>query len=38
VKQYYEKFHECTITDEACEDAVDYSTKFIADRNCQTGD
>ena len=32
VKQYYEKFHECTITDEACEDAVDYSTKFIADK------
>jgi len=32
VKQYYEKFHECTITDEACEDAVDYSAKFIADK------
>jgi ATP-dependent Clp protease ATP-binding subunit ClpA len=32
VKQYYEKFHGCTITDEACEDAVDYSTKFIADK------
>ena len=32
VKQYYEKFHECVITDEACEDAVDYSTKFIADK------
>ena len=32
VKQYYEKFHNCTITDEACEDAVDYSTKFIADK------
>ena len=32
VKQYYEKFHEGTITDEACEDAVDYSTKFIADK------
>jgi len=32
VKQYYEKFHECTITDEACEDAVDYSTKFISDK------
>ena len=32
VKQYYEKFHKCTITDEACEDAVDYSTKFIADK------
>ena len=32
VKQYYEKFHNCTITDEACEDAVAYSTKFIADK------
>ena len=32
VKQYYEKFHNCIITDEACEDAVDYSTKFIADK------
>ena len=32
VKQYYEKFHGCTITDEACEDAVDYSSKFIADK------
>jgi len=32
VKQYYEKFHNCVITDEACEDAVDYSTKFIADK------
>jgi ATP-dependent Clp protease ATP-binding subunit ClpA len=32
VKQYYENFHKCTITDEACEDAVDYSTKFIADK------
>jgi ATP-dependent Clp protease ATP-binding subunit ClpA len=32
VKQYYEKFHGCIITDEACEDAVDYSTKFIADK------
>ena len=32
VKQYYEKFHSCTITDEACEDAVDYSAKFIADK------
>jgi ATP-dependent Clp protease ATP-binding subunit ClpA len=32
VKQYYEKFHGCTITDEACEDAVEYSQKFIADR------
>ena len=32
VKQYYEKFHKCIITDEACEDAVDYSTKFIADK------
>ena len=32
VKQYYEEYHKCTITDEACEDAVDYSTKFIADK------
>ena len=32
VKQYYEKFHKCTITDEACEDAVEYSSKFIADK------
>tara|TARA_B100000579_G_scaffold261496_1_gene215495 strand:- start:2038 stop:4371 length:2334 start_codon:yes stop_codon:yes gene_type:complete len=32
VKQYYEEFHKCTITDEACEDAVDYSSKFIADK------
>ena len=32
VKQYYEKFHNCTITDEECEDAVAYSTKFIADK------
>jgi ATP-dependent Clp protease ATP-binding subunit ClpA len=32
VKQYYEKFHTCTITDEACEDAVEYSSKFIADK------
>ncbi len=32
IKHYYEKFHECTITDEACEDAVDYSHKFIADK------
>tara|TARA_Y100001972_G_scaffold127055_1_gene182725 strand:- start:16 stop:2355 length:2340 start_codon:yes stop_codon:yes gene_type:complete len=32
VKQYYEHFHKCTITDEACESAVDYSTKFIADK------
>ena len=32
VKQYYEKFHGCTITDEACEDAVEYSNKFIADK------
>ena len=32
VKQYYEKFHECKITDEACEDAVDYSSKYIADK------
>ena len=32
VKQYYEKFHQCTITDEACEDAVEYTSKFIADK------
>ena len=32
VKQYYEKFHGCVITDEACEDAVDYSSKYIADK------
>ena len=32
VKQYYEKFHKCKITDEACEDAVEYSNKFIADK------
>jgi ATP-dependent Clp protease ATP-binding subunit ClpA len=32
VKQYYENFHKCTITDEACEDAVEYSSKFIADK------
>ncbi len=32
VKKYYEKFHDCTISDEACEDAVEYSAKFIADK------
>jgi len=32
VKQYYEEHHGCTITNEACEDAVDYSSKFIADK------
>jgi ATP-dependent Clp protease ATP-binding subunit ClpA len=32
IKQYYEKFHGCIITDEACEDAVEYSSKFIADK------
>tara|TARA_Y100000114_G_scaffold102846_2_gene95971 strand:- start:1211 stop:3550 length:2340 start_codon:yes stop_codon:yes gene_type:complete len=32
VKHYYEKFHNCTITEEACEDAVEYSAKFIADK------
>jgi ATP-dependent Clp protease ATP-binding subunit ClpA len=32
IKQYYEKFHTCTITDEACEDVVEYSAKFIADK------
>ena len=32
IKTYYERFHGCTITDEACEDAVEYSQKFIADK------
>ena len=32
VKKYYEDFHQCVITDEACEDAVEYSSKFIADK------
>jgi ATP-dependent Clp protease ATP-binding subunit ClpA len=32
IKHYYEKFHGCTITDEACEDTVEYSQKFIADK------
>lgn len=32
VKEYYEQFHNCTITDEACEDAVEYSNKFISDK------
>tara|TARA_A100001015_G_scaffold270853_1_gene323855 strand:+ start:324 stop:2561 length:2238 start_codon:yes stop_codon:yes gene_type:complete len=32
VKHYYENFHKCKITDEACEDAVEYSSKFIADK------
>ena len=32
VKHYYEEFHKCIITDEACEDAVEYSAKFIADK------
>ena len=32
VKHYYENFHSCKITDEACEDAVEYSSKFIADK------
>lgn len=32
IKHYYEKYHACTITDEACEDAVEYSQKFIADK------
>ena len=32
IKHYYEKHHKCSITDEACEDAVDYSMKFIADK------
>ena len=32
IKHYYEKYHGCIVTDEACEDAVDYSMKFIADK------
>ena len=32
IKHYYETFHGCTITDEACEDAVEYSHKFVADK------
>ena len=32
IKHYYEKYHGCIITNEACEDAVDYSMKFIADK------
>ena len=32
IKTYYEQFHGCSITDEACEDAVEYSQKFIADK------
>ena len=32
IKQYYENFHKCTITDDACEDAVEYSSKFISDK------
>ena len=32
IKHYYEQYHGCTITDEACEDAVEYSQKFIADK------
>ena len=32
IKHYYEEFHGCTITDEACEDAVEYSQKFISDK------
>jgi ATP-dependent Clp protease ATP-binding subunit ClpA len=32
VKHYYENFHKCKITDEACEDAVEYSSKFVADK------
>ena len=32
IKHYYEKYHGCSITDEACESAVDYSQKFIADK------
>ena len=32
IKHYYEEFHGCTITDDACEDAVEYSAKFIAEK------
>jgi len=32
IKHYYEKYHGCIVTNEACEDAVDYSMKFIADK------
>ena len=32
VKEYYEKFHEVTITDEALEYAVNYSAKYIHDK------
>ena len=32
VKQYYEQFHKCTITDDACEDAVEYTSKFVTDK------
>jgi ATP-dependent Clp protease ATP-binding subunit ClpA len=30
IKQYYETFHSCTITDEACEDAVEYSAEVYS--------
>jgi|TARA_E500000318_G_scaffold109512_1_gene122651 ATP-dependent Clp protease ATP-binding subunit ClpA len=32
IKQYYEQYHSCIITDEAVEDSVEYSSKFIADK------
>ena len=32
IKQYYEEYHNCTITDEAVEDCVEYSSKFISDK------
>lgn len=32
IKQYYEQYHSCVITDEAVEDSVEYSSKFIADK------
>ena len=32
IKTYYEQHHGCTITDEACEDAVEYTQKFVADK------
>jgi ATP-dependent Clp protease ATP-binding subunit ClpA len=32
IKTYYEQYHGCIITDEACEDAVEYTQKFVADK------
>mgnify|MGYP003111405719 FL=1 len=31
-KQYYEKFHNCTITQEAIEDSVDLSMRYLTDK------